>query len=118
MKQFVVVLTLVAALMGSGCDATIGPVRGGKSVALFRDGKEPATPVEEIRLLTDEGSLGEQGAIEEKMIRQARRFGADALIFEEPTRVGEEFTGLGLTDTYLFRARAVIYKEAQSVPGI
>jgi hypothetical protein len=107
MKLLPFPLLLLAALLLHGCASAPR-----QRVELFRDGETPSRPFREISLFTDDGTLAEQGEIEQKMIKAARRAGADALIFEKLVRTGEELRGFGLATTYLYKARAVIYNDS------
>ena len=67
---------------------------------IFRDPERPARRWREIGLITNKGTLENQGDIEEKMLAEAKRRGADGVIFSSPERVDRHF---------LFRARAFTY---------
>jgi hypothetical protein len=105
MKLPHIFLLALTVLLFHGCAST-----NRQHVELFRDGETPSRPFREISLFTDDGTLAEQGEIEQKMIKAARRAGADALIFEKLVSTGEELRGFGLATTYLYKARAVIYQ--------
>lgn len=77
----------------------------------FRDGEKPSRPYRKLALLTDDGALGEQGEIEQKFVKEARKMGANALIYAPLMRTGEELVGFAMVHTYLFKAQAVVYSE-------
>jgi hypothetical protein len=60
-------------------------------------------------MLTDEGSLGEQGEIEEQFIKKAGSLQADALIIHPMVKIGGELKGFAIVETYLFKAASVVY---------
>lgn len=106
-RLWVWIPVLAAGLLLGGCATP--PAAAGKQVELYRDGQTPAKSHQEIRVLTDEGSLGEQGEIEEKFIQQARRLQADALIIHPMVKIGGELKGFAIVETYLFKATAIVY---------
>lgn len=105
-------ILILVALMGAGCE-TIEPTasQAALAVKVFRDPQKPPQAFEELQLLTDEGRLSEQGDIEMRFRNKAARLGGDAIIVLEPKKIGQEFTGTGLADSYLYTARAVRYKR-------
>src|SRR3954467_6732602 len=103
-------ITCALAFFLSGCASngyTQSP--GQKQIEIFRDGAKPPTAFKEIGMLTDDGSLGEQGEIESKFLKKARKAGADAIIMHPLTQIGGELKGFGIVDTYLFKATLVVY---------
>ncbi len=108
----------VVALLVMGCE-TAGGGRGpatqvpAKQVEIFKDGKEPDRNYTVLRTLMDDGREVEEAEIEAKMVKTARKLGADALFFEPKKESGFEaihpFT-FGVKKTYLFKARAVRYQ--------
>lgn len=108
-----VLVSLLATPLFMGCETvTISRSEAAplKQIEVFRDGKQPKRKFHDLGVLTDEGSLGEQGAIEEKFVKAARRSGADAIVLAPLSKVGEEIRGLGLVDTYLYKATMVAYE--------
>lgn len=104
-------LALLFGFLGMGCE-TFEPTasQAALAVKVFRDPQKPPQAFEELQLLTDEGRLSEQGDIEMQFRNKAARLGGDAIIVLEPKKIGQEFTGTGLADSYLYTARAVRYK--------
>lgn len=98
---------LLLGLLLSGCATSPSP--DPNPIDIFREGQTPSRPYQELRVLTDDGGLGEQGGIEERMIKQAKRLGADALIFAPLVQTGNELQGFGLVASYLYKASAVRY---------
>ena len=103
MKSLLLAWTVLVLLL-PGCAA---PAR--QPVEIYRDGEKPDRAFREISLFTDDGTLAEQGEIEQKMLKWARKAGADAIIFDKLIRTGEEIRGFGLATTYLYKGRAVVY---------
>lgn len=106
-RLWVWIPVLAAGLLLGGCATP--PAAAGKQVELYRDGQIPAKSHQEIRVLTDEGSLREQGEIEEKFIQQARRLQADALLLHPIVRTGIEQQGFAIVEVYLYKATAIVY---------
>lgn len=79
-------------------------------INVLRDGQKPARPYKEISLLTDDGGLGEQGEIEAKFVKKAKRMGADAIILQPLIRSGGEVKGFSWVETYLYKASVVIFE--------
>lgn len=103
----VFVLTFV---FSSGCTSpgyTQTPT--GKQIEIFRDGAKPSRDFREIGMLTDDGGLGEQGEIEGKFLKHARKAGADAKILHTATKTGGELKGFQIVETYLFKATLIVY---------
>ena len=99
----------------AGCatpDSSVSIGSGPKRIELFRDGQKPNRLYKEIGLLTDDGALGEQGDIEAKFIKKAKKMGADALILSPLVKTGGELKGFGIVDTYLYKASAIVYDGA------
>ena len=105
-------LVVLAVLVGAGCE-TIQPVasQAALAVKLYREPQNPPQAFEEVQLVTDEGRLSEQGDIEMRFRNKAARMGGDAIIMAEPKKIGQEFTGTGLADSYLYTARVIRYKR-------
>lgn len=72
----------------------------GRHPEIFRDPDRPARRWREIGLITNKGALERQGEIEEKMLAETQKRGADGVIFSAPEKVGHYF---------IFRARAFTY---------
>lgn len=107
MRQLASLLLILGIFLGQACTTTNSRTQ---SVEIFRDGEKPTRAFKEIGILTDDGGLAEQGEIEQKMIKTAKKNGADALIFEKLTKSGGELKGFGIVDTYLYKARMVVYQ--------
>ncbi len=97
-----VVLTLV-------CGCANSPTDPQNRVEVLREGHLPNRQFSEVGMLSDSGALREQGVIEAKMLKLAKRLGADAVIFDLPIQEGGELQGFSWVQTYLFRARAIVY---------
>jgi hypothetical protein len=96
----------------SGCASSdYAQSPGQKQIEIFRDGAKPPTAFKEIGMLTDNGSLGEQGQIESKFLKKARKAGADAIIMHPQTQIGGELKGFGIVDTYLFKATMIVFQR-------
>src|SRR5688500_9266841 len=89
------ILLLISAFI-SGCE-TVALYRNNaapnsaKQVTILRDGAKPPHKFRDIGVLTDDGPLADQGGIEAKFVREARKAGADAIIVAPLVRTGEEF---------------------------
>ena len=84
-------------------------------VQVFRYGQqEPQWSYKELGEIKDEGWLDEQPQIEAKMIKRAKKMGADAIIFYPAVQSRSELlasTPSGRSSiTYYYRATAVSYK--------
>jgi hypothetical protein len=101
---------LVAFVLAWGCSAPGAERRPGALVEVFRDGQKPSKAFKEIGMLTDDGGLGEQGTIEGKFLRKAKRMGANAIIMYPLQKTGAELKGFSLVDTFLYKASVVVYE--------
>lgn len=108
----------VVALLTAGCETT-GTGSGGatsapaKPVEVFRDGQEPSRAYTVLQTLVDDGREEEAAEIEAKMVKTARRLGADALLFDPVKESGYEAPhpwAFGVKKTFLFKAKAVKYQ--------
>ncbi|HEY5909575.1 MAG TPA: hypothetical protein VJA21_03115 [Verrucomicrobiae bacterium] len=77
----------------------------------FRDAQKPSRPYKEVALLTDDGALNEQGAIEAGIIKKAKRMGGDAVIFHPLVKSGGELKGFSWVDNYCYKATVVVYVD-------
>lgn len=82
-----------------------------KRVEVFRTNTKPASKVQELGVVSEEGTLANQREIESAFVRKARAAGADALIFEPMIRVGQEVSLFASADSYLFKATMVSYAK-------
>jgi hypothetical protein len=82
-----------------------------KRVEIFRTNTKPPTNIHELGVLTEEGTLHEQGEIEAGFLRKARGSGADALLFDPIFKTGEDITWFSMADKYLFKATMVAYDK-------
>ena len=113
MKRFNFILSgLLCLLVFTACSSTEYVERkGDRHIEIFRDGAKPTQPFRELVTLTDDGSLGEQGDIEGKFLRKARKFHADAVIMQPLVKTGGELKGLQIVDTFLFKATVIEYTQ-------
>lgn len=98
------------ASTGSSTRTTATPVA---DVEIFRDGAVPPKPYKEIGKLTDDGKEGEQAEIEAKMIKQAKKMGASAILFDKPKPSGFEaapFSFGKLDPTFQYKAIVAVYQ--------
>jgi hypothetical protein len=109
-RLFLLIFPALALLL-MGCAGV--PSTPTHQIELFRDGQTPMRAYREIRLLTDDGGLGEQGQIEEKFIDKAKRLGGDALIIHPVAHTGAELKGFALVETYLYKASVIVYDRPQ-----
>jgi hypothetical protein len=79
-------------------------------VEVFRDGQKPSKAFKEVGFLTDDGGLGEQGKIEGKFLRKAKRMGANAIIMYPLQKTGAELKGFSVVDTFLYKASVIVYE--------
>jgi hypothetical protein len=86
------------------------PAANLKRIEVFHTNTKPTGKVREIGAVAEEGTLQEQAKIEAAFIRKARAAGADALIFEPTTKVGQEVKFFATADMYSFRAVMVSYQ--------
>ena len=112
--KLTLLLSFVLALL-VGCASSGGQYDNIKrkpttQVDIFRDGQKPTRAYKEIGLLTDDGGLVEQRGIEAKLIRKAKRMGANAIIFQPLTKSGGELKGFSVVDTYVYRALVIVYE--------
>ena len=107
---FSFILTLLVGCASS--DAQFDSVKRKRAdqVDVFRNGQKPTRTFREISLLTDDGGLGEEGKIEAKMIKKAKRLGANAIIFQPIVKSGGELKGFSWVETYLYKAAVVVYE--------
>ena len=105
------ILVLASFLLFQGCATNErSPLAGqrvhwygsekGRHPEIFRDPDRPSRRWREVGLITNKGALERQGEIEEQMRAEAKKRGADGVIFSAPEKVGQEF---------IFRARAFSY---------
>lgn len=113
MKPIPVTLLALALLATAGCadleQAVRGPEDPPARIEVFRGDQKPSKASRELGLLTDDGSLAEQGDIEAKMLNKARRMHADAVVFQAPLKSGRELQGLRWVETYVYRATVLGY---------
>ena len=114
--KLTLLLSLVAAFF-VGCASPDGQHDSVKrkpatQIDTFRDGQKPTRAYKEIATLADDAREVEEPQIEAKMIQKAKRMGGNAIIFEPKSRSGAEFTGFfsTLSNTYLYKARVVVYE--------
>lgn len=117
MKYFLLILSVVAVTVFSGCKSTSANIQSKDPVArvpfdVYRDGAKPTRPYKEVGKLADDGKEVEQPEIEAKMIKQAKRMGGQAIIFETPKQSGLEpgFFSWGLKFTYLYKGTVISYE--------
>jgi hypothetical protein len=108
--MFTLLLGCVPALtMGCATSSTTTAVPSAQ-IDVFRDGATPNRPFKELRVLKDDGKAIEQAEIEAKMMKQAKKMGGNAIIFEKPLPSGQEFDFSGLKLTYLYKGRVIVYQ--------
>ncbi len=74
-------------------------------------GQKPPKNYKELTLLTDDGRIEEQPAIEAKMIKKAKAMGANAIIFHPLIESGSEAQPfVGWKKTYFYKASVVLYE--------
>ncbi len=114
-------VALIVCLLGisalfAGCETFAHfdqrkPAVEAKRIEVFHTNTKPSGKVHDLGVVTDEGTLGEQGEIEAKFVRKARQAGADALIYEPVVKIGEEVKFFAMADTYLYKATMVSYQK-------
>jgi hypothetical protein len=104
-------------LLFCGCASTGESSRAAAApttdVEAFHDGAVPSKPYKEIGKLTDDGKEAEQQEIEAKMIKRAKKMGANAILFEKPKASGVEaapFSFGKFENTFLYKATVVVYQ--------
>lgn len=112
---FAAFLTLTLALVcvfGCATQTSQTAVRPATAeVDVYRDGQKPQKNYKELTLLTDDGRIEEQQAIEAKMIRKAKSMGANAIIFHALIDSGGEGQMFGgWKKTYFYKASVVVYE--------
>ena len=112
MKRFVLATALL--VIASGCstaphDNAARTSSARPTLALFRDGQKPTRPFHELGVLTDDGGLVEQGEIEARFIKKARKMKADAIVFHPLVRTGGEVKGFSWVETHLYKATVIAY---------
>jgi len=80
-----------------------------KRVEIFPTNAKPPAHIHELGVLSEEGTLRQKGEIEARFVRNARRSGADALLFDPMFKTGEEVSLFSMADKYLFKATMVAY---------
>ena len=91
-------ITFCSILLLVGCATTGDQKPSDKrlpttAVEVFKDGAKPLKAYKEIGLLKDDGKAIEQEEIEAKMIKQAKKLGGNAILFEKPIVSGAEGSG-------------------------
>jgi hypothetical protein len=113
MKASILGLGVVIALLGCGTpDGQYDSIKRAAtaSVDIYRDGKKPDRGYKEIGLLTDDAALGEQGEVEAKFVKQAKRMGGNAVILHPLIKTGGELKGFSIVETYLYKASVIVYE--------
>jgi hypothetical protein len=113
MKQTFLTAIFLAVFLGCGTpkvayDSTKRPPT--TEIDIFRDGQKPTKAYKEIGMVTDDGKIVEQPNIGSKFIKKAKSMGGNAIIMYAPTRCGQELSGFGLVDTYLYKASVLTYE--------
>ena len=108
MRKIGCILCLIGTFFLSSCSTTA--IRS-TEVEVFRDGAKPDRPFNEIGILTDDGGLGEQGEIEDRMIRKAKKRGADALIFDQVVKAAGELQGFKVVERYIYKGHMVTFRD-------
>jgi len=60
-------------------------------IDIFRDGTKPSRPYREIGTVGQDVRLSEQAGIEKRLVEKAKAIGANAIILQPATRLGESF---------------------------
>lgn len=110
MSRKLILVWLLALIFAPGCVAPGAERRPGALVEVFRDGQKPSKAFKEVGFLTDDGGLGEQGKIEGKFLRKAKRMGANAIIMYPLQKTGAELKGFSVVDTFLYKASVIVYE--------
>jgi S1-C subfamily serine protease len=88
---------------------------------IFKDGEQPTRPYRKVKVFTDEARTSETQNVEAKMLREAIRLGADAIIFHDKVPLGKGYVLLrGKQMLYMFKATAISYEglpTGQYAPG-
>jgi hypothetical protein len=93
-------------LITAGCvNPTMTSIDNGPPIDIFAIGQNmPEKKYGILGSLTDDGALKERDQIEKKMVAQARKKGANLIVFDPPVRSGVEMQGFQAVETYVFHA--------------
>jgi hypothetical protein len=87
------------------------PTKEVKRVEVFHTNSKPPGKVRDLAVVTEEGKIEDEAEIEARFVKKARFAGADALIFDPITKVGEAVSLFSApADLYLYKATIVAYK--------
>ena len=109
-------VTLIVCLLGisalfAGCEtfAHRKPAINERRVEVIRTNNKPPGNIQELGVVSEEGTGDAQGEIEKQFLKTARQKGADALIFEPVVKIGEDVGLFASADTFLYKATMVSY---------